>query len=112
MPSSETASPAWRRRWRVTALWVPNKQVPRHRRVYFYSSESEPLCQLINGPLQQWKNFPKAIGSKKQYTVLSAKSASWTPVVGRGILFTYTEYSSGESVESYGTTALIGFIDE
>ncbi|GBP52243.1 hypothetical protein EVAR_83104_1 [Eumeta japonica] len=32
--------------------------------------------------------------------VSSTKSMSWTPVFGRGISFTYAEYSIGESVES------------
>ncbi|GBP82939.1 hypothetical protein EVAR_99730_1 [Eumeta japonica] len=57
------------------------------------------------------KNIQRQFDLKKS-EASSAKSASWTSADGHGALFTYAEYSSGESVEPCGTPVLIGLIDE
>ncbi|GBP78430.1 hypothetical protein EVAR_63381_1 [Eumeta japonica] len=67
----------------------------------------------------EWERRLKAMGlslvrqSEREKSALSSpKSASWTPIEGRGIEFMYAEYKSGESVEPRGTTALNDLIGE
>ncbi|GBP38759.1 hypothetical protein EVAR_33507_1 [Eumeta japonica] len=55
----------------------------------------EPSRQLVDGLLKARSDVTEMV--PRRYTALSlVKSASWTPICGRGISFVYAEYSSGE----------------
>ncbi|GBP61372.1 hypothetical protein EVAR_37902_1 [Eumeta japonica] len=64
----------------------PYEQAPRHRRTRESGSVSSSMA-LCN----RSRMFRRLFDLKKR-ALLSEKSVSWTPVVGRGISFMYAEY--------------------
>ncbi|GBP39853.1 hypothetical protein EVAR_29083_1 [Eumeta japonica] len=57
--------------------------------------------------LGRWRKMEHLVLLLKKSAVSSAKGASWTPDVGRGMSLVYAEYRRGERAEPCGTPALI-----